>query len=266
MIIYRAGNYKKFTNQVEGKKVLILGSGPSARDVDWKNVDFDLLLTTSFFYLNNDVVSMKPRHVSLSKLVDLKNPVLNKFLEDNPDCTVSFEPKIHRVKSYAGSCGHPSLSIYPSFKQFFEYFDITDENNDDLFFQCFQQIHKFYGSSDFRLFFKKFRHQILFFRAEGGLEGLAGRIIWPVFDSKPSKIYLCGVDGFSKDWTKDPKNYFRSHQGTPDKHYTHSDFKKSFQSYGKKIYSTSKISKIPVVNLGKGFDYNLITPISEMYE
>ena len=56
MLIYNTHNMTKLTNNVNKKNILILGSGPSAREVDWESIDFDTVITTSFFYLNEKVL------------------------------------------------------------------------------------------------------------------------------------------------------------------------------------------------------------------
>lgn len=73
-----------------------MGSGPSVNLVNWKNLDYDCIATTSFFYLN-DFVRNLPNitHITLTDLVDLQHPNLAEFLAKNPSCTIAFEPKHH---------------------------------------------------------------------------------------------------------------------------------------------------------------------------
>jgi hypothetical protein len=89
------GNVNLLIDNLSDKKVLVLGSGPSAREINWKEYDWDVLVTTSFFYLNTDVISARPVHVTLSDIVDLTDYRLLDYLDSNPSCTVSFEPKPH---------------------------------------------------------------------------------------------------------------------------------------------------------------------------
>jgi len=85
-----------FTKQFNKKKVLVLGSGPSARDRNWQNLNFDCIVTCNFFYKNDEVRSLKNiKHISLGDMVDLDDTRLNSFLDDNEECTISFEPKSH---------------------------------------------------------------------------------------------------------------------------------------------------------------------------
>lgn len=101
-------NTELLRSNLEGKNVLVLGSGPSAREVDWKKTNWDALVTTSFFYLNNEVVNRKPVHVTLSDIVDLENEILLTFLDNNPTTSIGFEPKVHPFYS---------TSVYRSFCQ-----------------------------------------------------------------------------------------------------------------------------------------------------
>jgi hypothetical protein len=85
-----------FTNKFTGKKVLVMGSGPSVNLVNWKNLDYDYIVTTSFFYLNDEIRNLPNIvHVTLTDLVDLEHPNLVEFMDKNPTCTVAFEPKSH---------------------------------------------------------------------------------------------------------------------------------------------------------------------------
>jgi hypothetical protein len=242
MLIYSTHNLKKLIANVSQRKVLILGSGPSARDVDWEHIDYDRIISTSFFYLNENVSKKPICHISLSKLVDLENENLLSFLRKNKNCTISFEPKISKyLKNKNGQ----------SEKEVIDFVKKT---------------HKFYQTKAFNNFFKEFSDRIFFYRAEGGLEGLAGRIFWPIIKGKPSTVYFCGLDGVSKNPSSDPPNYFREHKGTTDKHYTYEEYKKSFENYAKRMYNASIEHGVQAVNLGKGKNYNLMTTVSVKYE
>ena len=46
---YIKGNTDLLSENLSDKKVLLLGSGPSAREINWKLEDWDVLVTTSFF-------------------------------------------------------------------------------------------------------------------------------------------------------------------------------------------------------------------------
>lgn len=87
------GNINLLLENIRGKKVLVLGSGPSATEVEWFNHRWDTLVTTSFFYLNSKIIEYKPLHVTLSDIVDLEDKRLLNYLENNLKCSIGFEPK-----------------------------------------------------------------------------------------------------------------------------------------------------------------------------
>jgi len=216
------GNTELLYQDVSDKKVLVLGSGPSAGEVDWESYEWDVLITTSFFYLNDLVISKKPIHITLSDIVDLTDTRLLDYLDSNQRCTIAFEPKIH----------------------------------------------PFYESIEFKNFISKYKSRIIFyniFPEFGGKEGVAGRVCWIVLACEPSHLMICGIDGVSKNRELDPINYFRKHIGTTD-NYTYDDYLKSFQFFGELLYNTANDMGIPIKNLGKGKEYNMISKISEKFE
>ena len=70
---YLEGNVNLLLDNIQGKKVLVLGSGPSATDIDWLKKDWEVLVTTSIFYLVPEILEQKPIHVTLSDFVDLRD-------------------------------------------------------------------------------------------------------------------------------------------------------------------------------------------------
>lgn len=81
------------SDRFTGKKIMVMGSGPSVSERNWSIVDVDMICTTSFFYLN-DTIRALPNiaHVTLSRIVDLSDPRLLEFADNNPDTTFAFEP------------------------------------------------------------------------------------------------------------------------------------------------------------------------------
>jgi hypothetical protein len=83
-----------FTNKFKGKKVLVIGSGPSVNLVNWKNITYDCVVTTTFFYLNEEIRNLNNiTHITLSEIIDFDDKNLHEFLEKNPNCTIALEPK-----------------------------------------------------------------------------------------------------------------------------------------------------------------------------
>lgn len=87
---------KTFSDKFTNKKVLVIGSGPSVNLINWQNLSYDCIVTTSFFYLNDTIRNLSNvTHITLTDLVDLEHPNLIEFLDKNTDCSIAFEPKIH---------------------------------------------------------------------------------------------------------------------------------------------------------------------------
>jgi len=85
-----------FQDKFTDKKILVIGSGPSVNLVNWESLDVDGIVTTSFFYLNDKIRNLNNiTHITLTDLVELNHPNLITFLDNNPKCTIAFEPKDH---------------------------------------------------------------------------------------------------------------------------------------------------------------------------
>jgi hypothetical protein len=90
-------NENIFSEKFAGKKVLVLGSGPSVNLVNWQNIEYDCIVTTTFFYLNDTIKSLKNiTHVTLSEIIDFNDSRLHDFFKNNPNCTIALEPKLGR--------------------------------------------------------------------------------------------------------------------------------------------------------------------------
>ena len=85
-----SGHKETLTKHVAGKKVLVIGSGPSVEERGFNPDYYDTILTTSFFYLKKDLPFDKIKFVGLSRLVDLGNDSLNSFL-NKYNCLIGFE-------------------------------------------------------------------------------------------------------------------------------------------------------------------------------
>ena len=270
---YCRSNTTSFLNNIKDKKVLVLGSGPSATEIDWINKDWDVLVTTSYFYLVPEILEQKPIHVTLSNQIDLKDKRLIDYLDDNPRCTIGFE----NLKFFQYNCNFNSLKF-------------------DSFNDSFLLITKFK---------EKYKDRIVYYQTfmdeEAKKIGVGARVCYPILMAKPKSLTICGIDGFSKNPKTDPPNYFRYrkdlkappiiYRSFEERKYLAKDkfnelslseenynmaieqmiknydvFRNDFEEFGERLYTVSLHYNIPIHNLGKGKPYNMITPISEKYE
>ena len=52
-------NENTFSDKFTDKRVLVMGSGPSVNSVKWEELEYDAIVTTTFFYLNDKVRNLK---------------------------------------------------------------------------------------------------------------------------------------------------------------------------------------------------------------
>ena len=77
--------------KIEGKKILVMGSGPSVDLRNWANLDFDYVATVSFWYNRPDLLERSDIFLTAySDLVDLGNSNLLSYL-DKHDTIVGIE-------------------------------------------------------------------------------------------------------------------------------------------------------------------------------
>lgn len=78
-------------NKIEGKKILVMGSGPSVDLRNWSNLDFDYIATVSFWYNRPDLLERSDIFfTAYSDLIDLSDKNLIKYL-DTHDTIIGFE-------------------------------------------------------------------------------------------------------------------------------------------------------------------------------
>ena len=78
-------------DKIQGKKILVMGSGPSVDLRDWNNLDFDYIATVSFWYNREDLLNRSDIFfTAYSDLIDLSNKNLITYL-DNHDTIIGFE-------------------------------------------------------------------------------------------------------------------------------------------------------------------------------
>lgn len=82
-----------FIEKFSDKKILVIGAGPSANCVSWDSIEYDSIVTTTHFYLNDTVRNLSNiSHITLSEIIDFNDSRLYDFLDKNQSCTIAFEP------------------------------------------------------------------------------------------------------------------------------------------------------------------------------
>ena len=109
LFIQKNNSLQKFKN----KKILIVGAGPSAKEIDWKGDKYDYVWSCTNFFLNDKLSNINLGLVSLGGNTSLENEKLNDYLSNN-DTLCGFDCGVTPVKS-------PSQMI--NFKN--KYFDKT---------------------------------------------------------------------------------------------------------------------------------------------
>ena len=49
-------NENTFVDKFQGKKILVMGSGPSVNELNWENLDYDGIVTCNNFFRNDRVL------------------------------------------------------------------------------------------------------------------------------------------------------------------------------------------------------------------
>ena len=89
--------YSSHENKINGKKVLIVGGGPSSTEIDWQK-NYDYVFSTNNFYKKFNNIS--PYLITFTPSVDLLDPRVIQFLNSN-ECIIALEPeflKAHEVQ------------------------------------------------------------------------------------------------------------------------------------------------------------------------
>ena len=279
---YCMSNTTLFLDNIKDKKVLVLGSGPSATEIDWINEDWDVLVTTSYFYLVPEILEQKPIHITLTNQINLKDERLINYLDDNPHCTIGFE----------------NIQFFHEGGWKAPFNNTTSQKYHDTFL-----LH-----SEFH---NKYKDRIIYYQYlninNSKKIGVGARVCYPVLMGNPKSLSMCGIDGISKNPKEDPPNYFRYRndekvppmvfswlaegaesisernllKGKPIGDFmvngayqrtigklkdSYDSYKIDYEEFGENIYKIGLHHNIPIYNWGKGKPYNMITPISRKYE
>lgn len=221
-----------FLDKIQGKKILVMGSGPSVLNKNWQDLDFDGIVTVSFWYNNqklldrDDIIfTMYSNH----KDMNLYDDRLNKYL-DTHDTPVGFE--VNPVPFYEGK-------MFKDFKLKYN--------------------HKYVN------YWTKDHSNALYI-------GTAGRVVFFTQNFNPSVIYYVGLDGFSPSPHNDPQNAFRttglevdiatkSGQGSRNWDLVY----KGHQDFARIAHTRAKSTGGLIYNLGEGEDYNMSSAYSQKH-
>jgi hypothetical protein len=77
--------------QYKDKSVLIIGGGPSTREVKWENLNYDYIWTCTDFYLNDRILSKNIDLGTLGNLQDFNHPSLHSMLDTNKNLKILIE-------------------------------------------------------------------------------------------------------------------------------------------------------------------------------
>ena len=76
-ILQTINEFQKFKD----KKILIVGGGPTAKDVNWQDAEFDYIWSCTKFYLNEELNNVGVDLATIGGNVDLDNPEFNEFID-----------------------------------------------------------------------------------------------------------------------------------------------------------------------------------------
>ncbi len=86
-IIYQMNSH---LDKFKDSKILILGGGPTASEVDWKVEDYDYIFSTNHFFMNDKIKNINVSLANIGDEVRFSNKELHEYLEKN-DTILCFE-------------------------------------------------------------------------------------------------------------------------------------------------------------------------------
>jgi len=66
--------------KIEGKKVLIVGGGPSTKEVSWNKIDVDYVVSVNNFFKNEEYKDLKVDFFSVGAEVDIEGKLFNDYV------------------------------------------------------------------------------------------------------------------------------------------------------------------------------------------
>lgn len=229
-------NENTFSDKFTDKRVLVMGSGPSVNSVNWEKLEYDVIVTTTFFYLNDKVRNLKNiTHITLSEIIDFNHPDLIKFIQSNPECTLALEPKP----------GRPFYNT-DTFKQF-------ENTYKDKLIYYNTEVDRLEGVGGRLAFFvMAFNPKELYYV---GIDGKSQ-------DQHKNDPY----NAFRKN-IKDGDDLEGGKSNLSPKHARHSYEKvlNDHINFAQVLHNHSKSSNTKLYNLGEGFPYNCSTVYSKQH-
>ena len=73
----------EFWNKYKDKTILIVGAGPSTRDVEWKNTECDYVWTCNNFFLNEDFSTIPVDLAAIGPSVDIRDEKFINYVKQN---------------------------------------------------------------------------------------------------------------------------------------------------------------------------------------
>jgi len=146
-------NLKKY----EGKKILVVGGGPTTNAVNWENIDYDFLFSCNDYYLCEKLVNRKVDTITL----------LNKAFRGN------------RASKFIDSTLQAKL----------------DTDNTLIGIEPYHS-QEIYGTDKYKNFIQKYKDRCVFFNTKfQNKSGAAPRVVLFATILKPKVIYMVGIDG-----------------------------------------------------------------------
>lgn len=217
-----------FREKIEGKKILVMGSGPSVDLRNWSNLDFDYIATVSFWYNRPDLLERSDIFfTAYSALVDFSDINLLNYL-DTHDTIIGIED----YKSVYGETLH-----FNEFKNRYK--------NRYVGFQVNNKIPaKYMGIAGRLLFFiLNFNPGTLYYV---GIDGVSSN---PKND--PSNSFRLGLRS----------NTVKGEVGINDVEY----IKESYLNMSKEIHKECNDRGISLYNLGEGLPFNMSGEYSKIH-
>tara|TARA_Y100001963_G_scaffold9243_1_gene11887 strand:- start:1409 stop:2170 length:762 start_codon:yes stop_codon:yes gene_type:complete len=224
-------NSDKLVEKFSGKKILVVGSGPSTREITWENLEFDSIITCNNFFKNDKLATRSDiSHISLQPIVDLYDKTLQEYLDTNVNCTIGFEPhanEFYNSKTY--------LDFVEKYRDRIVLYNIIDDG-----------FNKSGVGTRLICFVSSFQPSDVYWV---GIDGYSKKPL----EDPPNAFRKHSGGIYGPESNRDTFDYAESYRV----------FREAFTNFAKSINNFSVDYGIKIYNLGEGLDYNMITEISK---